>query len=93
MGWISKKFLKFCIAGGRGSLYECAYNFDKLVKYQGKNFKKEIKMNGCFDNSDNVPAYHAGRWCFCDSDGCNGTGLTQISQMLFILVTLRFAFL
>ena len=80
----------FCIAGV--SSYFCGFDFEDLEEKIGDNFSGKLKMNECFDTLQNVTGKNAGTWCFCDSDGCNGSGLTQLSLTLLSLVAMRFAF-
>ena len=80
-----------CTPGGSGR-YFCGFDFEDLEEKIGDNFSGTLKMNQCFDTLQNVTAKNAGTWCFCDSDGCNGSGLTQLSLSLLSLVAMRFAF-
>ena len=75
------------------SVYRCGWgDFEGWVEFVSEFFKGELKINGCFDTLQNVTGNNAGKWCFCDSDGCNGSGFIQLSLTLLSLVAMRFAF-
>ena len=67
-------------------------NFEE-VKWKGY-FPEKPKMNGeCSTTFPNITGRGAGTYCFCDSDGCNSSGATQLSFILFVVIFFsRFAF-
>ena len=73
-------------------MHDCGQGiFEELA--EDEVFQKKPKMNGeCvkFTSKEGMTYY---TYCFCNSDGCNSAGATQLSFILFFVAFFsRFAF-
>ena len=71
-------------------MHDCGQrNFEEVAEEEG--YQKKPKMNGeCVKSTREGITFTN---CFCNSDGCNSAGATQLSFILFFVAFFsRFAF-
>jgi len=80
------------IDGSGRSMHDCGQGiFEELA--EDEVFQKKPKMNGECVTSTSKDGTMTETNCFCNSDGCNPSGATQLSFILFFVAFFsRFAF-